>query len=102
MRADSSGRTVLFCLISFCRGVHNVLEQPAGSLMPRHPRMEMMEHLHSAGVVRWARAHLWMGMYGGFSPKPTWLWGTLWLFSGGCFMGPAALLGTEEHERSED
>ena len=46
-----------------------VLEQPAGSLMPQHPRMQDI----FADFTVW-QCFLHMGAYGGISAKPTWLW----------------------------
>ena len=73
-------RTVLFCLVASARDVRFIVEQPATSVMPHHPKFAHMLALSRDGVLPLSQVFTWFGMFGGTSPKPTKLWGTpTWL-----------------------
>ena len=62
-------RAVMLCHLHDSFGNPWILEQPSGSLMQYHPDFQWL--LHSTTVFR---VFLWMGAYGGASPKATWLY----------------------------
>jgi hypothetical protein len=53
-----------------------VIEQPASSLLSYHPKFRFLLDLASKGWCRMDRLHVWMGLYGCHSPKPSELWVT--------------------------
>lgn len=64
-------RWVILLLIGIARGCIWLIEQPDSTLLPRHPKFEYLEFLRAAGSMSFSRLHLWMGLYGAPSPKPT-------------------------------
>ena len=61
-------RTVALCLIAHSLGRRFIIEQPAGSLMPQHPRFQ--ELMQKVPVTKHAMS---MGDFGSRNRKPTWL-----------------------------
>ena len=62
-------RVALLILLAAAKGVHWVLEQPANSLMERHPAMQAV-----FGLVRVWRKSVRMGEFAAATAKPTWLY----------------------------
>lgn len=54
---------------SGCSSVAQVIEQPASSLMMRHPRMAALFQ-----DIKIYQVHVYMGAYGAETPKPSFLW----------------------------
>ena len=74
------GRTILIILFAACCDVDFILEQPSDSIMHLHPCFATMLAMSTQGLLKIYEAHLWMGMLGAETPKPTRLWGSVgWL-----------------------
>jgi hypothetical protein len=72
-------RVLLLTLVVMRRGVHYMIEQPGSSKLPYLPGYDCLPDLGQFGqdVVRW-----WMGLYGGFCPKPSLSIGSVpWLYN---------------------
>jgi hypothetical protein len=64
-----TSRVALLLWVLLSKNCFFLLEQPMSSLMIHHPRMqEVCRHF----VIY--KAFVWLGAYGGGSPKPTYLW----------------------------
>ena len=61
-------RCVLLCFIHGLLGNAWLLEQPSSSLLEFHPDFQWL-----MTVTRIYKCFLWMGAYGGSTPKGTWL-----------------------------
>ena len=71
MRAGNTmcARVALLILLASAKGINWVLEQPANSLMERHPAMQAVFKL-----VRVWRKSVRMGDFSAATAKPTWLY----------------------------
>ena len=63
-------RVCLLALLAAAKGMLWLIEQPRGSMMQSHPRMQMLLR-----VGRVYRAHVCMRAFGASSQKPTWIYG---------------------------
>ena len=64
-------RVCLFWFLLVASGCTFVLEQPSSSYMALHPRIEQFRASLTKVKQRWHHTHLWMGMYGAPTQKPT-------------------------------
>ena len=75
-RANRIARiVVVICQVLAKRGVFSVMEQPAGSLLWRAPRMRLAARRLRVQGQRWCRRFVWLGHYGHKICKPTELCG---------------------------
>ncbi len=64
-------RMVLLLLVGLALNIHFIVEQPASSLLWLHPAWKHMQELEKLGWIPCHRQPIWMGMFGGPSPKAT-------------------------------
>ncbi len=69
-------RTALLMLAAVCLDLHCILEQPASSLMFKHPRIVQILDLGANGMPAFKRITTYMGSFGAATPKMTALLGT--------------------------
>ena len=69
-------RCMMLALVAQLKGAVVTVEQPTSSLMSCHPAFAWFNKCGALlpGLFPLLRYHMWMGMYGGGSPKSTVLW----------------------------